>query len=84
MQPVNSSRDLIGILPSTIYTVMAIDPPITIKSLRALKNTIIGNPSAKSSLAQDDYFVRVSVSNPFKLFREIDDHSYLTPVSSAV
>ncbi|KAF9651456.1 ARM repeat-containing protein [Thelephora ganbajun] len=41
--------------------VMAIGTPINVKSLRALKNTVIGNPSAKASLARDEAFVRVLV-----------------------
>lgn len=45
---------------------LSIDTPINVKSLRALKNSVIGNPSAKASLAQDEPFVRVYVSNLLK------------------
>lgn len=65
---------------------MAIDSPINVKSLRALKNSVIGNPSAKASLAQNEAFVRVSVFNPLKqrLVKEVDDIGSLAPVSSVV
>ena len=65
---------------------LSIDTPINVKSLRALKNSVIGNPSAKASLAQDEPFVRVSVSNLFeqRLAEKVDDLSSLTPVLSVV
>lgn len=61
---------------------MAVGSPINVKSLRTLKNSVIGNPSAKASLAQDETFVRVSVLNPLKqpLVKKVDDLSALTPV----
>jgi len=72
--------------PRSPPPVMAIGPTITVKSLRTLKNSVIGNPSAKASLAQDETFVRVSVFNPFHthLFWSVDDPGSHTPASSAV
>jgi hypothetical protein len=32
--------------------------PITLSSLKTIKNTVIGNPSAKVQLAQDEGFVQ--------------------------
>jgi len=65
---------------------MAIDSPINVKSLRTLKNSVIGNPSAKASLAQNEAFVRVSVFNPLKqrLVKKVDDIGSLAPVLSVV
>lgn len=79
-------RDVVPQFPRPPPPVMAIGPPITVKSLRALKNSVIGNPSAKASLAQDEAFVHVSVLNPFKLrlSRNINHISSLTPVLSVV
>ena len=54
-------RDELDHLPPPMST--SIDTPVNVKSLRALKNSVIGNPSAKASLAQDEAFVRVSVFN---------------------
>lgn len=34
---------------------------ITVPGLKSLKNSVIGNPSAKAALAQDETFVRLSV-----------------------
>ena len=62
------------------------DTQINVESLRALKNSVIGNPSAKTSLAQDEPFVRVSVSNSLKQrpVMKVDDLRSLTPVSLVV
>lgn len=38
--------------PSMTFT------PITLSSLKTIKNTVIGNPSAKVQLAQDEVFVQ--------------------------
>jgi hypothetical protein len=62
---------------------IAVDSPINVKSLRALKNTVIGNPSAKAALAQNEAFVRVSVFNLIQRpAKKVDDLSSLTPASS--
>lgn len=65
---------------------MSTDTPINVKSLRALKNSVIGNPSAKASLAQDEAFVRVSVFYLLKhcLVKKVDDLSSATPALSVV
>lgn len=63
---------------------IAVDSPINVKSLRVLKNTVIGNPSAKAALAQNEAFVRVSVFNHLnqRPAKKVDDLSSLTPASS--
>jgi len=41
----------------------AIDSSINIGSLQSVENSVIGNPSAKASLAQEEAFVHMSVFN---------------------
>ena len=45
--------------------IMTVRPPsLSVVDLKKIKNTVIGNPSAKVELAQDEDFIRTCVTSP--------------------